>query len=189
MRRRAPKTIKLNRTDHREIERLLEDGRTEQRIARRGRVLLAMKNPKTMVSDLCQQVGMTRFGIWCIGRRYESVGLHAIYDEPRSGRPREITALQRVSIEQLACCEPGGVGLEMTHWSTRSLAEITMKRGLVPHIAHSTVSLILRNADLQPHRNRYWITPTFNAEFLQRASRILWVYERTETLRAQDEIT
>ena len=170
MRRRAPKTIRLNRTDRREIERLLNDGRTEQRIVRRGHVLLAMKNSKTQVSELGEQVGMTRIGIWYLCRRYESIGLDAIYDAPRSGRPREITALQRVSIEQLACCEPSGVGLEMTHWSTRSLAEIAMQRGLVPHIAHSTVSLILRNADLQPHRSRYWITPTLNAEFLQRAS-------------------
>ena len=123
MRRRKPKTIRLSQSDAREIERLLDDGRTEQRIVRRGRVLLAMKNPKTVVSDLCQQVGLTRFGVWCICRRYESVGLNAVYDEPRSGRPREITALQRVSIEQLACCEPSGVGLEMTHWSTRSFAK------------------------------------------------------------------
>src|SRR3990172_7756201 len=188
MRRRKPKTIRLSQSDTREIERLLDDGRREQRIARRGGVLLAMKNPKTMVSDLCQQVGMTRFGIWCIGRRYESVGLNAIYDEPRSGRPREITALQRVSIEQLACCEPSGVGLEMTHWSTRSLASLAVKRGLVPHIAHSTVSLILRAADLQPHRSRYWITPTLNAEFLQRAGRILWLYERVDWLWEHDEI-
>jgi len=189
VRRRAPKIIKLSRTDRREIERLLDDGRTEQRLVRRGHVLLAMKNSKTLVSDLCQQVGMTRFGIWCLCRRYEAVGLDAIYDAPRSGRPREITALQRVSIEQLACCEPSGVGLEMTHWSTRSLAEIAMKRGLVQYIAHSTVSLILRNADLQPHRSQYWITPILNAEFLQRAGRILWVYERTEGLQAQGEIT
>ena len=188
MRRRTPKTIKLNQSDDREIERLLSDGRTEQRVARRGHVLLAMKNSKTLVSDLCQQVGMTRIGIWYLCRRYESVGLNAIYDAPRSGRPREITALERVSIEQLACCEPAGVGLEMTHWSTRSLAKIAMERGLVPHIAHSTVSLILRNADLQPHRSRYWITPTLNAEFLQRAGRILWVYERIEALKAQGEI-
>jgi transposase len=188
MRRRKPKTIRLCPSDAREIERLLDDGRTEQRMVRRGRVLLAMKNPRTIVSDLCQQVGMTRFGIWCICRRYESVGLNAIYDAPRSGRPREITALQRVSIEQLACCEPSGVGLEMTHWSTRSLAEIAMKRGLVPHIAHSTVSLLLRDADLQPHRSRYWITPTLNTEFLQRASRILWLYERIETLQANGEM-
>ena len=116
------------------------------------------------------------------------VELSAIYDAPRSGRPREISALERVSIEQLACSEPSGVGLEMTHWSTRSLAKIAMKRGLVSHIAHSTVSLILRNADLQPHRSRYWITPTLNPDFLQQAGRILWLYERTETLQAQDEI-
>ena len=189
MRRRKPKTIKVPRIDQREIQRLVGDGRTEQRIVRRGQVLLAMKNPKTIVSELCQQVGMTRVGIWYLCRRYEMLGLDAIYDSFRSGRPREITALERVSIEQLACSEPSGIGLEMTHWSTRSLAKIAMKRSLVSHIAHSTVSLILRNADLQPHRNRYWITPTLNADFLQRASRILWIYERTETLKAQDEIT
>ena len=188
MRRRQPRTIKLSQPDQHELKRLLGDGRTAQRVARRGQVLLAMKNPKTLVSELCQQVGMTRIGIWYLCRRYETTGLDAIYDAPRSGRPREISALERVSIEQLACSEPAGVGLEMTHWSTRSLAEIAMKRGLVSHIAHSTVSLSLRNADLQPHRSRYWITPTLNPDFLQQAGRILWLYERTEALQAQDEI-
>ena len=57
MRRRKPKTIRLSRSDAREIERLLDDGRTEQHIVRRGRLLLAMKSPDTIVSDLCQQVG------------------------------------------------------------------------------------------------------------------------------------
>lgn len=188
MRRRMPRTIELNTLDRQEIEQLVGDGRTEQRIARRGRVLLAMNHSSTLVEDIGQQVGMTRVGIWYLCRRYEAVGLNAIYDAPRSGRPREISALERVAIEQLACCEPAGVGLEMTHWSTRSLAKIAVKRGLLPQIAHSTVSLILRNADLQPHRCRYWITPTLNADFLERAGRILWLYERTEALKAQNEI-
>lgn len=189
MRRRKPRTIKLSRVDQGELERLLRDGRTEQRVARRSQVLLAMKSSKTIINELCRKVGMTRIGIWYLCRRYETIGLDAIYDAPRSGRPRDISALERVAIEQLACTEPAGVGLEMTHWSTRSLAKIAMQRGLVPHIAHSTVSLILRNADLQPHRSRYWITPTLNPDFLQQAARILWLYERTETLKAQDEIT
>ena len=195
MRRRKPKTIRLKQSDAQEIKRLLDDGRTEQRVVRRGRVLLAMKSSKILVSDLCQQVSMTRLGIWDPCRRYEATGLSAIYDPeraqgvaPRSGRPREISALQRVAVEQLACCNPIGLGLEMTHWSTRSLAAIAMKRGLLPHIAHSTVSLILREADLQPHRSRNWITPTLNADFLQRAGRVLWLYERVEALWAHDEI-
>ena len=188
MRRRSPKSICLSPCDCREIERLLCDGRTEQRVARRGRVLLAMQNPETVVAELSRQTGMTRFGIWHLCRRYEASGLSAIYDAARSGRPREISALERVAIEQLACCKPAGLGLEMTHWSMRSLARIAQERGLVPHIAHSTVSLILREADLQPHRSRYWITPTLNATFLQRAGRILWLYERVDSLWDHDEI-
>lgn len=188
MRRRSPRTVHLSKADRREIEQVLRDGRTEQRVARRGQVLLAMQDSETLVTDLSESVGMTRTGIWFLCRRYEAVGFEAIYDAPRSGRPREISALQRVAIEQLACCKPAGLGLQMTHWSTRSLAEVAVKRNLVSQIAHSTISLILRDADLQPHRYRYWITPTLNAEFMQRAGRVLWLYERVNSLWAQDEI-
>jgi hypothetical protein len=78
MRRRKPKTIRRSQSDKREIEQLLNDGRTEQRIVRRGRVLLAMKNPKTVIQDVCQQMAMTRCGIWRLCRRYEAIGLNAI---------------------------------------------------------------------------------------------------------------
>lgn len=88
----------------------------------------------------------------------------------------------------LACCEPAGLGLRMTHWSRRSLARMAVERGLVPRIAHSTVSLILRAADLQPHRSRYWKTPKIDAEFEDKAARILWCYERASDLAARGEI-
>jgi hypothetical protein len=96
--------------------------------------------------------------------------------------------LARVEIEQLACCDPAGIGLQITHWSTRSLAQIAVERGIVPRIAHSTVSLILRSASLQPHRSRYWKTPTLNDEFRERAARILWLYERVDWLVERDEL-
>lgn len=147
-----------------------------------------MSRAKTIVEDLAHQVRMTRTGIWYVCRRYEQVGLDAIYDAPRAGRPREISALQRVAIEQPACCDPAGPGLNLTHWSTRTLAQIANARGIRRKIPHSTVSLILRNADLQPHRSRYLITPTLNAEFLERASRILWLYERVNWLMERDEL-
>jgi len=188
MRRRPPNLVHLIDADRRELQRILRDGRTEQRVARRSRILLAMEHPETIVEHLAEQVAMTPTGIWYVCRRYETCGLDAIYDAPRSGRPREISALERVAIEQLACCEPAGLGLKMTHWSSRSLARIAAERGIRPKIAHSTVSLILRNADLQPHRSRYWKTPTLNAEFLERASRILWCYEHVDRLVERDEV-
>jgi len=99
MRRRKPKTIKVSRADQQELQRMVGDGRTEQRIVRRAQVLLAMKNHKTVVEELCQKVQMTRVGIWYLCRRYEKIGLSVIYDAARAGRPREISALERVSIE------------------------------------------------------------------------------------------
>ena len=188
MRRRPPKLIHLTDADRNKLERILRNGRIEQRIARRSRILLAMEAPETIVDTLADQVGLTRTGIWYVCRRYETHGLDAVYDTSRSGRPRQISALERVAIEQLACCEPAGLGLKMTHWSTRSLARIAVERGIRPQIAHSTVSLILRDADLQPHRSRYWKTPALNTEFLERASRILWCYEHIDRLLERDEV-
>ncbi|HXG66959.1 MAG TPA: IS630 family transposase [Blastocatellia bacterium] len=107
---------------------------------------------------------------------------HALAD--RGGVP----PLQRVEMEQLACCAPAGIGLEMTHWSTRSLARVAAQREIVPRIAHSTVSLILRSAPLQPHRFRYWKAPTLDEEFRKRAPRILWLYERVDWLAERDEV-
>ena len=101
-------------------------------------------NPETLVAELGRQTGMTRFGIWRLCRRYRSVGFNAIYDVARSGRPREISALERMAIEQLACCKPTGVGLEMTHWSVRSLARIAKERSwcLISPIQRSRSSCV-----------------------------------------------
>src|SRR5688500_7504630 len=90
----------------------------------------------------------------------------------QEGRGR-FPPLMRVEIEQLACCAPAGVGLHMTHWSTRSLARVAVAQGIIPRIAHSTVSLILRYADLQPHRSRYWKTPVLDATFRGQAAKVL----------------
>ncbi len=188
MRRRPPKFIHLKRKDRQEMHRLLDDGRTEQRIARRCRVLLAMEGPDTLVDELTHEVRMTRTGVWYVCRRYELAGLDAVYDAPRTGRPREISELERVAIQQLACCELHGLKLELTHWSTRSLTAIARQRLHRPQLAHSTVSLILRDADLKLHHSRYWITPTLDAEFIRRATRILWLYERINWLLDHDEV-
>jgi hypothetical protein len=93
MRRRHPHLIEMPSVDHRELENLLHDGRTEQRIARRARILLAMTDSETRVEALAAQVALTRFAIWDLCRRYEMRGVNAVFDAPRSGRPWEISPL------------------------------------------------------------------------------------------------
>jgi hypothetical protein len=96
--------------------------------------------------------------------------------------------LLRVEVERLACCEPPGVGLHMTHWSTRSLARAAQRRGIAPTISHSTVGLILHDAELQPHRSRYWKTPTPDDTFRAKAAKVLWCYENAHALAKRGEV-
>jgi len=90
MRRRPPCLIELSDDDYLDLVSLLKDGRTEQRVARRAHILLAMANPETVVQELAAKLDLSRNTIRYVSRRYEEVGIDALFDAPRPGRPREI---------------------------------------------------------------------------------------------------
>jgi transposase len=91
MRRRPPRLIELSRNDRAYLERLVRDGRTEQRVARRARILLAMGDPNTVVGDLAEHLDVARTTIWTLCRRYEEVGVEVVGDAAREGRPRALS--------------------------------------------------------------------------------------------------
>jgi hypothetical protein len=91
MRRRPPRLIQLSQEDTALLEELVHDGRTEQRVARRARILLAMTDPDTVVQDLAERFGLDRTSIWSLCRRYEAWGPLAVWDAPRSGRPPRLS--------------------------------------------------------------------------------------------------
>ena len=98
---------------------------------------------------------------------------------PRSARKR---------IERLACREPATVGWRVTHWAYRSLAQAAIEQEYVDSIHYTTVGDILREADLQPHRFRYWKTTVWDDAAVERALKILWYYERIESLWQRGEV-
>jgi hypothetical protein len=55
----------------------------------------------------------------------------------------------------------------------------------VPAIRPRTVRQILKDADLQPHRTRYWKTTRLDDAFKQRAEQVLWCYTNAERLADQ----
>jgi transposase len=70
------------------LQRLLRDGHTLQRVARRARILLACAQAQR-VEQLATQVGRDPATVWRVCERYRRGGLSAaLYDAPRSGRPR-----------------------------------------------------------------------------------------------------
>lgn len=86
----------------------------------------------------------------------------------------------------MACLEPIAKGLHITHWTSHDLARQAVAEAIVPAISAATVRRILQQVDLQPHRTRYWKTAHLDAQFKERAERVLWCYANAERLAAQD---
>jgi transposase len=130
--------------------------------------------------DIAQRVGLERhqIGIW--RRRWQEAFddlvrvectedapaklRHAIAeiltDEPRRGCPGKFTAEQITLLFALACEPPEKSGLPITHWTGAELAAEAVKRGIVESISVSQVNRLLREAELQPHKSRYWLNTT-----------------------------
>jgi transposase len=95
---------------------------------------------------------------------------------------------QRRDIERLSRREPESVGRHATHWSFRSLAEATVEQGYVDAIDYTTVREILYAANLRLPLFRFWKTTVWDDEAVARALKILWYYERIESLWQRGEV-
>jgi transposase len=93
MRGRRPRGLQLKAEDIPVLEALVHSGRTEQRVARRARILLEMDR-RERVKWLSKRVEQDPSTVWRVCRRYEERGMEAVYDAPRSGRPPEISPPQ-----------------------------------------------------------------------------------------------
>jgi transposase len=111
-------------------------------LARRARVVLAcaegLDNQAVAKKLRCSKgtVGKWR-------ARFLEARLEGLYDEPRPGAPRKVTAeqVEQVVIQTLESTPRG-----QTHWSTRELAKAT-------GLSRMTISRIWQAFGLQPHRS------------------------------------
>jgi transposase len=81
-------------------------------------------------------------------------------DAPRSGAHGKVTPEQMTQIMAIACEPPELSGRPVDHWTHNELADEAMKRKIVSSISPSQVGRYLADADLQPHRSKYWLNTT-----------------------------
>jgi transposase len=148
-----------------------------QRLVRRATILL-LAFSGVALQDIAKQVGLGRcqIGIW--RRRWQDAFPNLIRiecedppalrkaiedllsDEPRPGCPGKFTAEQLTLLLALACEPPAKSGRPITHWTGQELADEAVARGIVESISASQVNRYLREAELQPHKSRYWLNTT-----------------------------
>lgn len=145
------------------------------RLVQRAEIILrAFAGPENQASAAAIDLDPTAVGLW--RRRWakawwrltliECSETHAAFrhaiedvlsDAPRRGNPGKFTPEQITQILALACAPPEPSGRPITPWTCKELADEAKKRGLVASISPAQVGRYLREAELQPHKSRYWL--------------------------------
>jgi transposase len=119
------------------------------------------------ISSIARQLGTCRLRVGQWLKRFKQARLSGLRDRPRSGRPIEITALERHQVIAAGCRAPKDFEVARNTWTHQSLRDVLVRKGLVRRISTSEVRRILEEADLKPHRVKSWChssDPDFQAK-------------------------
>ena len=137
-------------------------------------VLLAFQG--LLNEEIAPRVGLNRqqVGVWrqrwqqsweslcvweCTDRPRLSEGILEVFrDAPGRGSPGKFTAEQVAQIVALACESQKLSGRPITRWTHRELRDEAVKRKIVPSISVAQVGRHLKQAAVQPHRTKIWLT-------------------------------
>ncbi len=182
MRGRKPRPLTLAPGDASRLRHVARQLSLPYFQVQRARIVLAVAQGEA-VQDIAGRLECDPATVWRTCRRYEQAGVAGLLTHAaRSGRPQRICPLQRAQIIELACLEPVAKGLHITHWSSTDLAREAVAEGIIDRISPRSIRRILQQVDLQPHRTRFWKTARLDAQFMERAVKILWCYTYAEHL-------
>lgn len=168
---------------------LLAHSRTEpaQRV-HRAQILLAYAAGES-IHAMARRLGTNRPKIErCINKALQIGPLAALEDLPGRGKPAAISAEARAWVVSLACQKPKDLGYTEELWTTRLLAAHIRQHCTAQghpsllRLARGTVSKILRQSQVRPHKITYYLErrdPDFEAKMAQ----VLYVYREVQTLR------
>jgi len=150
MRGPKPKPLTLSEVERTELKALVRRHSTPQQVALRARIILAAdagKNNSQIAQE--EEVSVDTVRAW----RNRWLARHRIAltdrqvserlsDEPRPGRPSQITAEQTCQMMALACEQPQE--RPISQWTGREIADEVMRRRILPQISPRHAARVLK---------------------------------------------
>ena len=114
--------------------------------------------------------------------------LQVFSDLPRQSGSKTYTPEHQCQVMAMALKKPEEYNREITHWTHIELADELNKSEVVKGISKSTVGRVLREADIRPHKSRYWLTPNVECmeTFTHEVNRVCQLYQETPQLSEQN---
>jgi transposase len=152
-----------------ELTALSRSRKTEARVVERAAILLALAGGEKP-ARIARRLGVSRITVYGRLRRFNRVGLRALYDEPRSGRPATYTADQKAEVVAAALTKPDDLGLPFGCWTLDRLAAYLAEHKSIP-IKRSRIDELLRAEGLRWRTQETWFGSRVDPEFAPKKPR------------------
>jgi putative transposase len=164
MSRLAPKPLELDKSEKKELEKILARHSTSQQVAKRAKIIVLAsqgKNHRTIARELDISRKMARLWRerWLDCQQKDVPVKERLIDAERPGSPTKFTTEQVLQLFAMACESPEKYGRPISHWTSTELAEEMEKQKLVSSISPRHVARLLSEATLKPHQSEYWLNP------------------------------
>jgi transposase len=177
--------LEISDVDKVYLEKILRTRTTQAQVAQRARILL-LKNEGLYINAIADKVGVNRNSVMLCLEKYRNGGVeNALTDAPGRGRNAEITDEEKAWIINIACQRPYELGYSAETWTLTTLTtHINYHAEASSHIrlstvSRSTVQKVLEQADIKPHRIRYYCEKR-DPNFDEKMHEILVVYKQIE---------
>ena len=160
----APKPLKLEDEEKKELEKILARHSTSQQVAKRAQIIVLAAQGKNH-REIARELGVSRkmARLWrerWLHLKQEEVPIgERLKDAERPGAPTKFTTEQVLKLFAIACEEPEKYGKPISHWTSRELAEVMSEQGIVEKISKRHVGRLLSEATLKPQQSEYWLNP------------------------------
>ena len=188
------------------LQHWIRSSTSPQRLVLRSQIILLLDEGKA-IKAIARELGCNRNTVRKWTRRWKEIQkdlmrleelkvaypfyckriIEILNDAPRSGAPAKFTAEQVVQLIAMACEVLDDSDAPYSHWTQKELAEQMVKRGIVEEISRSSVGCFLGQAQIKPHKDRYWLnTPIKDPEqFKQESGIVCQTYHEAKELYKQ----
>lgn len=159
------KRIEISEAERIELETISRSTRAEHRMVHRSKIILLLASGKTY-SEIQQELSTNHQSIAKWKKRYIAQGIKGLSDLSGRGSEAKYSKYDEARVINLSCSKPEDGS---TTWSQSRIAK---KLGM----SQSTVSRILKKADLKPHKTEYWCGKSTDTEFESKMLTIIGLY-------------
>lgn len=158
------RTITADEQD--ELERISRLRTEEARRVERAQILLALAN-KERVATIAERHRRSLPMVYHVLHRFNAVGMEALDDAPRQGRPQTYSEEQRGALVATARTHPQQLGLSFGHWTLDRLMHYAHEQLAIP-ISRSQLGVILHDEGLRWYQEKSYFTERPDPQFAEK---------------------